>query len=392
MKRITLPNFLSRLSRPRLPQLASTRQWRLPTMRMPALSMSVKSKKDGFIGVEIGARHVHLLEFKRSGHQIEVSGYGSMPLPDQSVTDDQVNESGAVGQAIRKAMHKSGIKTNHAAIAVSGSTVITKVIDMPANFGDEEIEEQIHFDAESYIPHPIDEVYLDFRILEPNPNDPEYNRVMLAACRRETVEAYIDAVKKGGLTVDIVDLSSFALQNACHLLIDDDMAHDEQASYAVFDIRTEQTRMTVQNQGQSIHSREIALATRSLIEPLIELHGLNSESELYEKLRYGTIDADMIHDDLEEFVATAAAQIEQSLQFFSSAAAFEQTINGVIITGDIGLFPGAESVFIENLDRPLRLGNSIKKLDVSKTARKNDVEWFGPVLAVASGLAIRSVR
>jgi len=357
----------------------------------PTLAGVVGKKSNGFMGVDIGAKRVQLLEFRDSG-RLRVNGYGSARLTDPAVVDDIVTDVEAVGNAVKNALRKSGISSQNAAVAVSGPGVITKIIELPAHFDDAEIEEQIHYDAESYIPHPIEEVHLDFRVVEPDPNKPSVNRVMLAACRRETVETYIEALKKGGVTVEIVDLASIALQNACSLLIDSDPSSDERSNYAVFDVRGEQTRMTVQSNGESVYTRELTLATGSMLASLVSQNKVLDESELFERLRDGTIDADMVADDVKKFATNAAAQIEQALQFFTSATGFYETIDEVIVTGEIGLLPGIETALGEHLGRPLRLGNPIGKMPASSAAKKKGVEWYGPALAVASGLAIRSVR
>lgn len=376
-----IPNLLKRLSTTRLNK----------SIDIPSLTGAVNKKSNGFMGVDIGARRVQLLEFSDGRHP-RVNGFGSARLADQAVVDDIVADVDAVGNAVKNALRKSGISSRNAAVAVSGPGVIIKMIELPVSLGDEEIEEQIHYDAEAYIPHPIEEVHLDFRVVEPDPNKPSVNRVMLAACRRETVATYIEALKKGGVSVEIVDLASIALQNACNLLIDGDNSHYEGATYAVFDVRGEQTRLTVQSNGKSVYSRELTLATGSMIESLVSQYEVLDEGELFERMRDGTIDAGMIANDVAEFATNAAAQIEQTLQFFTSAAAFHETIDEVIVTGDIGLFPGIEAALVQHLDRPLRLGNPISHLPASNAAQKKGVEWYGPALAIASGLAIRSVR
>ena len=121
----------------------------------------------------------------------------------------------AVAASMKRALERSGTRTRRAAIAVSGPAVISKIIDMPAELGDAEIEQQIAFDAEQYIPHPKEEVNLDFQVLERDTNNPDVNRVLLVACRRDHVEARVGAMEMAGLEVCIVDIETYALQNAC---------------------------------------------------------------------------------------------------------------------------------------------------------------------------------
>src|SRR3546814_2975775 len=71
----------------------------------------------------------------------------------------------AVGEAIRRAVSRSGTRAKQAAAAVAGSAVITKVIPMPADLDDDDMESQVELEAVNYIPYPIEEVNLDFEVL-----------------------------------------------------------------------------------------------------------------------------------------------------------------------------------------------------------------------------------
>lgn len=364
--------------------------------RQNSLSMSpfvdaFKKNRSGFMGVDIGMRRLHLLEFSGS-EQPCVSGFGSASIADHAVIDDRVADIDAVGDSVKQALHRSGIGSRRAALAVAGPAVISKMVELPAGLGDAEIEEQIHYDAAAYISHPIEELHLDFRIVESDPSNPDINRVMLAACRRDTVASYIDALAKGGISVAIVDLASAALENACGLLVGDIPAAQVLTNRAVFDVRAEYTRLTVQHRGKSVYSRELTLATQQLTDLLVAQHDVLNEDDLFGQLRAGAISASMIADKVADFAADAARQIEQALQFFTSAAAFDETIDEVVIVGDIGLLPGSERALGEHLNRPFRLGNPIANMSASSAAKDKNVEWYGPALSVASGLAIRAVR
>ncbi|MFX8689019.1 pilus assembly protein PilM, partial [Acinetobacter baumannii] len=83
------------------------------------------------------------------------------------VVDKQVTDPKVVGETIARAVDKAGTRTKNAAVAVAGSSVITKVINMPANVGENELEAQIKAEADQYIPYALDEVNLDFQIIGP---------------------------------------------------------------------------------------------------------------------------------------------------------------------------------------------------------------------------------
>ena len=117
------------------------------------------------LGVDVSSTAVKLLELSGSGDKFRVESYAVEPLPPNAVVEKNITEVEAVGEAIRRATRRSGTKNKLAALAVAGSAVITKVITMPGEMGDDEMASQIELEADQYIPYSLEEVNLDFEVL-----------------------------------------------------------------------------------------------------------------------------------------------------------------------------------------------------------------------------------
>ena len=88
------------------------------------------------VGLDISSSAVKLLELARRGERYSVETYAIEPLPQNVVTDKQVTDSKVVGEAIARAVNRAGTRTKNAAIAVAGSSVITKLVTMPSGLKD----------------------------------------------------------------------------------------------------------------------------------------------------------------------------------------------------------------------------------------------------------------
>ena len=149
----------------------------------------IKKKANTLLGVDISSTTVKLLELSRSGNRYKVEAYAVEPLLKQ------------------------------AAVAVAGSAVITKIIEMDAGLDDDEMEEQIKLEADQYIPYPLDEVSIDFEVQGISPRNPERVEVLLAACRRENVDIREAALALAGIDVKVVEVEAYAMERACELVI-----------------------------------------------------------------------------------------------------------------------------------------------------------------------------
>lgn len=360
--------------------------------RMGRFEKLFKPKKRPFLGVDISSTRIKVLELDGRPGAYRVLSYASEALPVDAVADDQVSNPQAVAATMTRALERAGTRTRDAAIAVSGPTVISKIIDMPAGLSDEDMEQQIGFDAEQYIPHAVEEVNLDFQTLERDPGNPEVDRVLLVACRRENIETRIGALEMAGVNVVTVDVEEYALQNASTLLIEQTPALAGDASVAVFDIGAHQTRLSVQHGGRHVYSRELSFGGHTLATRLIEHHELKDADQLRARLRTGELDGATIAGDVTDFAERLSNQIERALQFYISAASSDEDVDRIVLVGGATLYPGLEAAIAEHTARPVSVGNPLAGMLASKRARRNHVDKEGPALMVAAGLSLRSIR
>ncbi len=344
------------------------------------------------MGVDISATRVKLLELDRAGDEFRVLAYASEAIPAGAIRNFQILDAEAVARAILRALERSGSRTRDAAIAVSGPSVISKTILMPASLDDAEMEQQIHFDAEHHIPHPIEEVNLDFQILEPDPDNAQFNRVLLVACRRDNIEMRTAAIEMAHMRVQLVDVEEYALQNACTLLAGQIEGVPDADSIAVFDIGADSTRLTIQRDGRSLYAREIGFGGNALDASLMERYDVQDFDALRARLRSGEIGATDLAGNVREFAEQLAVHIDRTLTFYQSASTGgDEPIDHVVLVGGPTLYPGLYDALIQLLPWPVSLGNPLDGMLASAPARRNHVDTDAPSLMVAAGLALRGV-
>jgi hypothetical protein len=114
--------------------------------------------------------------------------------------------------AIREAIDTAKIKSKAAAAAVCGHSVIVKKVSLPA-MTREELDEQIRWEAEQYIPFDVNEVNLDFQILETSDGEGQMD-VLLVAAKKDLIDDYVQVISEAGLTPAVIDVAAFAVENA----------------------------------------------------------------------------------------------------------------------------------------------------------------------------------
>lgn len=350
------------------------------------------SKKQATLGLDISSTAVKLLELSmntgRSGTRYRVEAYGVEPLPPNSVVEKNIADVDAVGQAIRKVVKRSGSRARQAAVAVSGSAVITKVITMPASLSDSEMENQIQLEADQYIPYPLEEVNIDFEVLGPSDKNPEMVDVLLAASRSENVDDRVAALEIAGLTTSIVDVEAYAMENAFSLIVDQIPDYSDDFAVAVADIGATITTLNVLHNGKVIYTREQNFGGRQLTEEIQRRYGLSHEEAGMAK-RQGGLPDNYVPEVLDPFREAMAQQVSRSLQFFFSSSAYNN-VDYIVLAGGSSSIPGVSDLLEEKMGTPAIVANPFANMSVSSAVKPQSLSNDAPALMIACGLALRS--
>ncbi len=339
------------------------------------------------VGVDISSTAVKLLQLSRSGDRYRVEHYAVEPLPPNAVVEKNIVEVEAVGEAIRRAMTRSGSKARHAAAAVSGAAVITKTIPMPADLDDDEMESQVELEAVNYIPYPIEEVNLDFEVLGPMPGNAEMVQVLLAASRSENVEIRASALELGGLTARVIDVEAFATENAFSL-IERSLNIPRDGIVALADIGATMTTLNILRNGRSIYAREQVFGGKQLTDEVMRRYGLSYEEAGLAK-RQGGLPESYEIEVLEPFKEALVQQISRLLQFFYAGSEFNR-VDQIVLAGGCASIPGIAEMVEEQLGVQTVIANPLAQMTLGSRVQAHALAQDAPALMLATGLALRS--
>jgi type IV pilus assembly protein PilM len=352
----------------------------------------LKRKKPAILGLDISSTSVKLLELAQDGDKYRVQSLAIEPLPDNAVVDKNIQDVEAVGQTIQKAVKRSGTKTKNAAVAVSGSTVITKVIPMPAGLSDSELEAQIELEADQYIPYPLEEINLDFEVIGESANNPDNVDVLLAASRSENIELRSAALSLGGLTPKIVDVEAYTIENSSklirHQLDTEDKDNDEHNIIALIDIGATMTSLNVVENNQLIYTREQSFGGKQLTEEIMRRYGL-AYDEAGRLKKDGGLPDNYIQEVLEPFKETIAQQVSRFLQFFYTSG-HHNSVDLIALAGGCASIPGIDELVESQLDTPTVIANPFADMSLSSKVNPQALSNDAPSLMIACGLAMRS--
>ncbi len=338
------------------------------------------------IGVDITATAVKMVEIVRKQGLFHLKDYGIEPLENGQVVDKNIVDTEAVGEAIRRLYQQHSFSTKKSATAVSGSAVISKVIDMDSNMSDIEREAQIRLDADQYIPYPLSEVNIDFEVLGPSLTNPNQSRVLLVASRSENVEQRVDALSFGGLEAKIVDIESHAIERAFQLIVDS--LPGQPTNVALVDIGHTQTTLYIAKDGEFVYNREQLFGGSQLTESIQNRYGLTYEEATINK-RNQTLPDDYQSEVLMPFLDTIVQQITRSLQFYFSSSQ-SHNVDHIVLCGGSASIAGLASMVEQKLGSRTTIANPFANMTINANVNTDALVLDAPSLMAACGLALRS--
>ena len=339
------------------------------------------------LGIDITSSTVKLLELSKSGSGYKVESYLVKPLAANTVVEKNINNVEELADVIRKVVGQAKVKTKEVAVAVAGSAVITKVIEMPDDLSEEAMESQLSVEADQYIPYPLDEVALDFELIGPSDANPGQIDVLLAACRRETVDLRSEALELAGLRPRIVDVEVFAVERAFKLIAAQMEDLGEQV-VAIADIGATMMTLSVLVEGATLYTREQSFGGKQVTEEIQRRYGLSLE-EAGQAKKQGGLPEDYELEILGPFKEALVQQISRSLQFFFSSSQYNY-VDQLVLAGGVAAMEGLRDEVEEKLGLPTMIANPFANMAVSNKVNAVSLAMDAPAMLIATGLALRS--
>jgi type IV pilus assembly protein PilM len=339
------------------------------------------------VGLDIGSSAVKAVELKPAGKGFKVAAFATEPVPPDAIVDGAIIDGAAVAESIRRLFAGRAFKAKEVAASLSGNAVIVKKISLPV-MTESELAESIHWEAEQYIPFDIQDVNLDYQILDAgNPASGKSTMdVLLVAAKKEKIADYTGVIGQAGRTAVVVDVDAFALQNAYEA----NYGIEPGAVVVLLNVGASATNINILQGDQSVFTRDISIGGNAYTEALQK--ELNLPYEQADRLKRGEavdgVSFDEARPVLRAVTENVMLEVQKTFDFFKASSNFER-ITRVVVSGGASRAEAFLEMLAERFEAPVEVFDPFKK--VSFDAKKFNVaaDTIGPTVAVAVGLALR---
>jgi type IV pilus assembly protein PilM len=344
-------------------------------------------RSKSLVGLDIGSSAIKAIELKAAGKAYKVTAFGSEPIPPDSIVDGAIIDGAAVVDAIRRLFDSRSIKTKDVAASLSGNAVIVKKISLPT-MTDGELAESIYWEAEQYIPFDIQDVNLDYQIVERGNAGKSTMDVLLVAAKKEKIADYTGVIGQAGRTAVLIDVDAFALQNAYEV----NYGTEPGAVVVLLNAGASATNINILHGDQSVFTRDISAGGNAYTEALQK--ELNLPFEQADQLKRGQAVDGVTVDDarpvLRAVTENLMLEVQKTFDFFKASAASDR-ISRIVLSGGASRAEAFTEMLGERFQAPVESFDPFKRVAFDAKKFNADPAEIAPTAAVAVGLALRRV-
>jgi len=352
--------------------------------------MALFAKPKTVVGLDIGSSAVKAVEVKPAGKGYKVTAFGTEPVPPDAIVDGAIIDAGSVAEAIRRVFDgNKAFKAKDVCASLSGNAVIVKKITLPV-MTENELAESIYWEAEQYIPFDIQDVNLDYQILDPGtgPNSRGSMDVLLVAAKKEKISDYTNVISQAGRTPVIVDVDAFALQNAFEV----NYGLDAGRVVVLLNAGASAININILQGDQSVFTRDISMGGNAYTEAVQKELDLPFDSA--EQLKKGIpVDGATFEEAqpvLHAVTENVLLEIHKTFDFFKASASTDH-IDRIMLSGGASRVDGFHQMVQERFNAAVEDFDPFRTVAWDAKKLGGEPADMAPSAAVAVGLALRKV-
>lgn len=353
---------------------------------------SLKLGPRNLVGIDIGFSAVKIVELKKGKKDsFELVRNSFISLPEGALIEDEIQNQDQVVDTIKQAYSRGKFSTPNVCLGLWGANTVARRLQL-AGGSSEEIEDQVIWEAEQYIPFDVEDSTISFHIV--GENEGGGVDVVVAAARKDLIDSFKDLIINAGLKVKIIDLVQIALVNVFEQAAAEEIEAAERSSWVLLDIGAQKTEFLIYKSGMISFSKQINIGGLMITEEIQRQMGVNYREAEDLKItgdQKGNLPEEIV-EIIDSVVESFFGELKKTLDFYVSSTS-DEAFSGCYITGGSSQIPGLLEGLEALLGFPVRVLNPLDVVNYDEAdfdeEELQDLIYRG---AAVIGLAMRELR
>jgi len=365
-------------------------------------------KASSSVGLDIETNTFRVVQLRPSSDKPVLLDYGSIKVPVGAVIEGEIVDVDMAAQTLAQLWKKTGLSEKKVTIGIANQKVVVRLIPFPW-MEKKELRSAIQYQAQDFIPIPIEEAILDFDIVGEftNEDNERMMEVLLVAAQRDMVENNIAALSKAGLKPQVIDVSSFAL---VRVLVDKPSILPEEngeEAVALVDIASGITNIVVVESGTPRFTRVASLAGNNFTQRIADTMSVSFDeaeelkvkvglpvpkSEKEEALPVEPEKAKVVQDILLKEINKFIGEIRRSIDYYLTQRPGVKSIKRVILSGNGAKLKNLAIHLEKGLQVQADFGHPLEKVKIGPKLSQELLAGEELAIAISLGLGLRGLE
>ncbi|MFH1671341.1 MAG: type IV pilus assembly protein PilM [Candidatus Portnoybacteria bacterium] len=350
-------------------------------------------------GLDISDLSLKISKLEKKGEGFDLVSFGDFPIKPGLIKDGEIRKEKEVAKIIRQSLDKvHGKKINEKNVIVSlpEKKAFLQVIQMPL-ISKDDLKSAVIYEAENYIPMPIEDVYLDSQIIPSTQTRPDHYDVLIVALPKKIVETYISCLQMAGLIPTVLEIESLSIARA--------LIKNERTDFPllIIDLGETRTSFIIYSGGSIRFTASIPISSQLFDEAISQTLKVDSQEAKKLKIKYGlhkeTKNGKMVFEALVPSVTDLLEQIKIYLDYYKNHTSHEHLnsnikgVKKVLLCGGGSNLEGLSNFLSKELKMPVEFGNPWvnilpkNKIKIAKMSLERSLSF-----ASSLGLSLRGVK
>jgi len=332
-------------------------------------------------GLDIGRSFIKVVKAKVSGSKKILEACASTKTPAGGIISESPIDQKKVAESVKICVDQAKISEEKCVVSLIESQVVSRLIQLP-NLTDKELASAINWEAEQYIPLPVKDINLQYKVVARSQEPSEKIDVLLVAAPKRVINKYLNIVKNAGLVVEALETESTALTRA--------LTKSQDPTTIIVSMGAVSTELVIARETNVLFTRSIATGGINLTKAIMNEFNLPQDQAEEYKQTYGILEDKLsgkVAVVLKPILDILISEILKAVDF-SRSHVKDSGVTRIVICGGGAFLPGLSQFLTERTNLEVSLGDAWA--DFVKQGVILKMPGQGSIYSVATGLALRS--
>ncbi len=356
--------------------------------------MNFLTLKPETFGLDISDLSLKVVKLKKRGKVFSLASFGEQDINHGIIKAGEIRDEAALIKAIKKVLAETKgekIRTRYVVASLPEEKAFLQIIQLP-KMPEQDLRSAVIYEAENYIPLPIEEVYLDFQIVPPVINNLDYFDILITALPRKTIDSYLNCLKKTGLIPRVLEIESLAIARA--------LVKNEVSPFPILLIDLGKTRANfIIFSGYSLRiSSSVPIPFQTFDAIISDKLAIDSKKAKQLKIKQG-LENKKILEVLNPFLIDLTKQIRKYLDYYQTHTSHEhllkngKSVKSVLLSGGGANLKGLTDFLSFEFKIPVQVGNPWVNILPEPLKKVPELSFTDSLRYTAAlGLALRGIK